>query len=881
MIDKQANHCRARFIFCIWIFTLVFCLSSLPKTAVAQVLRDSLQWEALPSLPDSTGFAGVFAGISDNALIVAGGANFPTGSNFEGHPKVWHNRIFVLQDPDATWQTGFHLKKPLAYGVSVSWNDALVCIGGGDEELHSNEAFILRWNGETIERSDLPDLPKPAAFGAGVLVDDTIYLAGGIETPDATKALHNFWSLDLASPPGQQRWQTLQAWPGAERMLPTMAAHAGKIYLFSGTSLAPDSLGRPIRSLLTDGYRYDPSTSTWTRIADAPRPMVAAPGPGMIIGTHHLLFLAGDDGELASQAAILKDKHPGFSPEILAYHTITDTWSLQGQFPKHIPLNLGPHRNAGMYPPVTTPVVAWHNGYVIPTGEIRPGVRSPRVYLGTWKPATRSFGRANGIVLSVYLLLLVGMGVYFFRRASTTQDFFLAGGRIPWWAAGLSIFATMLSAITYLSIPATVFATDWTRILLNMGIPLVAPVVILFFLPFYRRLNVTSAYEYLEKRFDLSLRLLGSVSFILFQLGRMGIVVLLPALALSAVTGINLMICIALMGLLSTLYTVLGGMEAVIWTDVVQVIVLIGGAIAALAIIAGDLPGGVGQIIEEASGRGKLNLINPGWDLTRDSLLVIVAGMIFANLLPYTTDQAVVQRYLTTSSEKTARNAIWTGALIAVPASILFFFLGTALFVFYLNNPSHITPLSKADQLLPWFIIQEMPAGLGGLVIAGIFAAAMSSLDSSMHAITTAITTDFIQRLGHKRSEKEWLKLARWITVLLGLLGTASALLMTTLNLGLLWGLFLDITGLFLGTLGGLFTLGIFTKRAAANHAWIGAIAAIGVLAYCTFATQFSGLLFGAISTITCVAVGWVSSLLIPSSIEKDISGLTIYTIKK
>ncbi len=487
-----------------------------------------------------------------------------------------------------------------------------------------------------------------------------------------------------------------------------------------------------------------------------------------------------------------------------------------------------------------------------------------------------SFGLVNGIVLGVYLALLVAMGVYFARRAGTAQDFFLAGGRMPWWAAGLSIFATMLSAITYLSIPATAYASDWTRFLVNMGIPLIAPIVIFFFLPFYRKLRVTSAYEYLENRFDVSLRLLGSASFILFQLGRMGIVLLLPALALSAVTGLHLFLCIALMGLLSTLYTVLGGMEAVIWTDVIQVVVLIGGALAALGIIAADIPGGFGQIVTEAAEHDKWNLINPGWDLYSDSLFVIFLGMVFTNLLPYTTDQAVVQRYMTTPTEQSARNAIWTGALLAVPASILFFFLGTALFVFYQHFPDRLATLERPDQLLPWFIVREMPAGLGGLVIAGVFAAAMSSLDSSIHSITTAVTTDFFKRFRPDREEKQWLGLARRIVFILGVLGTVSAMLISTLDLRALWGLFLDITGLFLGTLGGLFILGIFTRRTTAFHAWIGALASAATLAYCTFFTSINGLLFGAIGTLTCVGAGWLSSRIARREQKKDVGEVTI-----
>ncbi len=854
---------------------LILLLSYIPSTT-AQQAPDLLSWEQLTPLPDSIGLAGAYAGISGDALLVAGGANFPTGSNFDGHPKIWHDQIYILPDMHGEWLTGFNLPAPLAYGISTTWGTAVVCIGGGDQFTHSDTVFLLEWTGETVTKTDLPPLPAPMAFGAGVILGDVLYVAGGITTPGSTTAMHTFWGMDLSA--AQRQWQVLPNWPGPERLLPVMATHNNKVYLFGGASLSADTEGNPLRTWLTDGYRFDVTSQTWSKLGDIPMPMVATPGPGMPAGTDHLLFLSGDNGELASQAATLRDQHPGFPDDIWAYHVLTDTWSTRGNFPKAIPADLGPYRNAGTYPPVTTPVVKWQGQFVLPSGEIRSGVRTPNVMSASLTAATRSFGTANSIVLGGYLAVLIGMGVYFSRRNTTTQDFFLAGGNIPWWAAGLSIFATMLSAITYLSIPATVFATDWTRFLLNMGIPLIAPLVILFFLPFYRKLSVTSAYEYLEQRFDLSLRLLGSVSFILFQLGRMGIVLLLPALALSAVTGMNLLLCIALMGLLSTLYTVLGGMEAVIWTDVMQVFVLVGGALAALFIIAGSLPDGFSQIITEAAAKDKFNLVNPGWGLTTDSLLVIVIGMVFANLLPYTTDQAVVQRYMITPSEKKARQAIWTGALFAVPASILFFFLGTALFVFYLNYPAQLTPLPKADQLLPWFIIQEMPAGLGGLVIAGVFAAAMSSLDSSIHAITTASTTDFFKRLGRQRSDQEWLKLARIQTLILGLLGTASAMLIAGQDLGLLWNIFLSIIGLFLGTLGGLFSLGIFTTRTNATHAWIGALASVVALTYATFYTPLSGLLFGAIGTLVCILMGWLSSFVIATGQPKSIESLTVHS---
>ena len=232
---------------------------------------------------------------------------------------------------------------------------------------------------------------------------------------------------------------------------------------------------------------------------------------------------------------------------------------------------------------MTTPAVWWRRRPgACPAARSRPGVRTPSGCAAAPRSRPRpAFGAVNYTVLVVYLLVLAGMGVYFARREKTTEDFFLGGRRVPWWAAGISIFGTQLSAITFMAIPAKSFATDWVYFLVNLGIVLMAPVVVFAYLPFFRRLNVTTAYEYLEHRFNLPIRLFGAASFVVFQLGRMGIVLLLPALALAAVTGMDVRACIVVMGVLCTLYTVLGGIEAVIWTDVLQVVVLFGGALVA------------------------------------------------------------------------------------------------------------------------------------------------------------------------------------------------------------------------------------------------------------------------------------------------------------
>jgi SSS family solute:Na+ symporter len=483
---------------------------------------------------------------------------------------------------------------------------------------------------------------------------------------------------------------------------------------------------------------------------------------------------------------------------------------------------------------------------------------------------------SNWVVLGCYLAVLVGVGAYFAKREKSTDDFFLAGRRIPFWAAGLSIFGTQLSAITYLAMPARAYATDWSLLPLNIGILAVAPLVVFVYIPLFRRLNITTAYEYLEKRFHVSIRVFGSLSFIAFQLGRMGIVILLPALALSAVTGMNVYLCIALIGVLSTVYTALGGMEAVIWTDVLQAVVLIGGAFAALAIIIGALDGSWREFFAIGVQYNKFTLFHPGWDWTRDTMAVVVMGALFTNsLVPYTTDQSVIQRYLTTPNQKQAGKAVWVNGILAVVVGILFLTVGTSLFVFYKANPTRLPALEATDQIFAVFIWREMPDGLSGLVVAGVFAAAMSSLDSSIHSISTAVTTDFVRRFKPNLMPETYLALARGFTVTFGMIGTAAAMLMAAAEVEYLWDFFLGIMGLFGGTLAGLFMLAVFTKKVHTLDAWLGAIASLSVLLYVKLATDLNGLLYGAIGVATCFFTGFLSSRIRPVNSETS-ADLTI-----
>jgi len=393
--------------------------------------------------------------------------------------------------------------------------------------------------------------------------------------------------------------------------------------------------------------------------------------------------------------------------------------------------------------------------------------------------ATLEFNWINYGVVALYLLFLVGLGFRFSNHQDTNM-YFRAGQRIPWWAAGISIFGTQLSAITFMAIPAKTYTTDWGYLTFNLTILLVASLVSVLFLPFFRQLSLTTAYEYLEKRFNLLTRLIGSSMFILLQLGRIGIVLLLPSLALSLVTGVDVSTCIIVMGVLSVVYTVLGGIEAVIWTDVLQVVVLLGGAIISLLIILLDLEGGFTQFWQVAYTDDKLKAFDFPWDWTEPTFVVLLLGGLGTNLISYGSDQTVVQRYLTTKDEASARQSVWTSALLSAPATVIFFGLGTALYVFYQTHPEQLdTTLDYTDTIFPYFIVTQLPSGVSGLLIAGIFAAAMSSLDSSMNSIATVVTTDFYQRF-RKTSDSQSMRLAKWTTAVVGMLDTGFALAMAT-----------------------------------------------------------------------------------------------------
>jgi N-acetylneuraminic acid mutarotase len=324
-----------------------------------------LDWARLPDIPDAEGFAGGFAGTSGGAVIVAGGANFPQGRPWEGGRKVWHDRIFILEEGAAAWRVAGRLPRPLAYGAAVSHVGRVVCIGGSDAGSHHAEVFSMRRDGESVAITKLSPLPRPLAMHCAAVVGDRVFVAGGAESPQATEAACSLLSLDLADPAAT--WTAIEPWPGPGRILATAGAIEGRLCVVGGAGLVPGVERGAERIWLRDAYLYDPVTG-WTRLPDLPRPVVAAPSPAVAIGGDALVILGGDDGGQVDREPAT---HRGFRRDPLAFDVASHAWRSLADMPFAL---------------VTTATVRWKGGFVVPGGESRPGIRSTEVWHGVPRP---------------------------------------------------------------------------------------------------------------------------------------------------------------------------------------------------------------------------------------------------------------------------------------------------------------------------------------------------------------------------------------------------------------------------------------------------------------------------------------------------------------
>lgn len=481
---------------------------------------------------------------------------------------------------------------------------------------------------------------------------------------------------------------------------------------------------------------------------------------------------------------------------------------------------------------------------------------------------THSFGIFNYVVLFGYLLAMMLVGVYFSKRQKTADDYFRGGGRIPGWAAGVSVFATTLSSITFMSIPAKAFTTDWTFILGQYLVIAILPVVFYFYIPFFRKLKVTSAYEYLEARFDVRSRLFASLSFMMFNIGRIAIITYLTVLALRPFIGIDPIVLVLLISVMCIIYTWMGGIEGVIWTDVIQGLLLSGSAVLIFIVICFKVQGGFGEIFTVTQHADKFFPASQfRWSWTESTVPVLMIGFLFANIQQFTASQDVVQRYIVTDSiEETKKTLITNAKLIAI-IPIFFFAIGSALFVYYKQNPSLLPAGFNIGGILPLFVVTEMPTGIAGLIIAAIFAAAQSSISSSLNSISSCFNSDIYQRLSSKkRTPENSMRMAKLVILIAGLFSSAATIWLVMANESEIWDAFNSLIGLMGGPMTGLFMLGIFCKRANAGSATLGIVVSIVAVLFARYATDLNFFFYGVVGCLSVVISGVIFAPLFASA---------------
>jgi SSS family solute:Na+ symporter len=432
--------------------------------------------------------------------------------------------------------------------------------------------------------------------------------------------------------------------------------------------------------------------------------------------------------------------------------------------------------------------------------------------------------------LIVFVILTFGnviFGASFFFKNKTTSQFTSGGGKLPAWVVGMSIFATFVSSISFLALPGKAYMSNWNAFVFSLSIPVASILAVKFFIPLYRGIGSISAYNFLEIRFGTWARIYASGCYILTQLMRTGAILLLLALPLNALFGWNVRTIILVTGLAVTVYSMLGGIQAVIWTDAIQGIILIAGALVCAIILTFSMPEGPGQVFQIAAANHKFSLGSFGASLSDSTFWVVLIYGLFINLQNYGIDQNYVQRYMTTSTEKEAKSSALFGSLLYVPVSIVFFYIGTALFAYYTAQPGLLPAELKipgaGDKVFPHFIVNGLPAGITGLLIAAIFAAGMSTVATSINSTATIILSDYYKRYFNKNAdEKTSMKVLYSSSLIFGALGISIALALVGVEsvLDAWWGL----ASIFSGGMLGLFLLGYLSKKVRNIDAAIGVI---------------------------------------------------------
>ncbi|PTQ95585.1 SSS family solute:Na+ symporter [Mucilaginibacter yixingensis] len=484
------------------------------------------------------------------------------------------------------------------------------------------------------------------------------------------------------------------------------------------------------------------------------------------------------------------------------------------------------------------------------------------------------------VIILVALITSLSIGLRFAGGQKSTKKYFVSRGNLPAWAIGMSLMATLISSVTFLAYPGEGFASNWILLVQGLMVPIVLLGMVWFIIPLYRKVIGVSTYEYFEKRFGTFARFYSSISFVLTHFSKMGTVFYLLALALASMTDTNPYMVVCGIGVVIIIITLIGGIEAVIWTDVVQGFLLIAGGVASLIILMYSIKGGFPELWHIATVNHKNNFGPYKWDFKKLTFVVMAINGVFYAVQKYGTDQTMVQRYLTAKTDKAAIRASLMGVAITVPLWGLFMFIGTALFAYYQQNP--LPAGMKAEAVFPYFITSKLPPGAVGLILAALISAAISSLGADLNCLSAIGVEDYYKKFKPKADDHQALRAGKWIVVWAGIGSIGIAMLYLMAGEDGVLGIVFALYAIFSGGIAGIFLLGLFSSRANRQGLNIGIIACIIFTAWAFLTSAKLGgakhpwldlggfnfkqhkYMLGVYSHLIVVVVGYVASLFFP-----------------
>lgn len=469
-------------------------------------------------------------------------------------------------------------------------------------------------------------------------------------------------------------------------------------------------------------------------------------------------------------------------------------------------------------------------------------------------------------ILVVYLLAVLLAGLHFSKKEMKGKEFFKGDGTIPWWVTSVSIFATLLSPISFLSLAGNSYGGTWILWFAQLGIFIAIPLTIKFFLPLYSRLDLDTAYQYLEIRYQSKgLRVLGALMFIVYQIGRMSIIMYLPSIVLADLTGISVNVLIIVMGVIAIIYSYTGGLKSVLWTDFIQGVVLIVGVTGTLFFLISNIQGGFGTVVETlATGEKFLGqndvLFDP--NILKTSVFIIFVGAGLNTFSSYVSSQDIVQRFTTTTDLKQLKKMTYGNGVLSIGLATVFFLIGTCLFIFYNQNPE-LAQTVKQDQIFASYIAYQLPVGVTGILLAAIYAASQSTLSTGLNSVATSWTLDIQTLISKDMSFEKQTKIAQYISLGVGILSIGVSIVLANGEIKSAYEWFNSFMGLVLGVLAGIFVLGAFCKNATKFGAYAGFVVSAIIVVYLKYnVPEVSSWAYSLITITTSVVVGQIASMI-------------------